>query len=135
MLIENAERFGLAQLHQLRGRVGRGEWQSYCMLMNASGREEASERLMTLSRSNDGFEIAAEDLKLRGPGEYFGDRQSGDLNFHIADIYEDEKLLKEASSDAAEILKIDPELTMEAHYGIRKRVLQYMKERENTAGL
>ncbi len=135
MLIENAERFGLAQLHQLRGRVGRGEWQSYCMLMNASGREEASERLLTLSRSNDGFEIAAEDLKLRGPGEYFGDRQSGDLNFHIADIYEDEKLLKEASSDAAEILKIDPELTMEAHYGIRKRVLQYMKERENTAGL
>ena len=135
MLIENAERFGLAQLHQLRGRVGRGEWQSYCMLMNASGEKKASERLLTLSRSNDGFEIAAEDLKLRGPGEYFGDRQSGEMNFHIADIYEDEKLLKEASADAAEILKVDPELTMDAHYGIRKRVLQYMKERENLAGL
>ena len=96
MMIENAERFGLAQLHQLRGRVGRGSWQSYCIFVNTSQKEEAKQRLMVLERSNDGFEIAEEDLKLRGPGDLFGIRQSGEMSFHLADIYQDADVLQEA---------------------------------------
>ena len=87
MMIENAERFGLAQLHQLRGRVGRGDKQSYCIMVNASGNKEKNRRLEVLNKSNDGFYIASEDLKLRGPGDLFGIRQSGDLEFQLADIY------------------------------------------------
>ncbi len=102
MMIENAERFGLAQLHQLRGRVGRGDAQSYCILVSGSGKEEVKDRLEILVRSNDGFEIAEEDLKLRGPGDLFGLRQSGDMEFAIGDIYADADLLKEASDRAKE---------------------------------
>ncbi len=97
ILVENAERFGLAQLHQLRGRVGRGKDQSYCILINTSGKPEADERLEILNRENDGFVIAREDLRLRGPGDFFGLRQSGELAFHVADIYADAALLKQAS--------------------------------------
>lgn len=100
MMIENAERFGLAQLHQLRGRVGRGKEQSYCIFISGSGQDGAMERLQVLKRSNDGFEIAQEDLKLRGPGELFGIRQSGALAFRIGDIFGDAKLLQEASECA-----------------------------------
>ena len=96
MLIENAERFGLAGLHQLRGRVGRGKYQSYCIFINGSGKKEASKRLDILAKSNDGFYIAGEDLKLRGPGDFFGVRQSGDMEFRIGDIYTDSKLVKQA---------------------------------------
>ena len=92
MMIEDAQRFGLAQLHQLRGRVGRGEEQSFCIFVDTSGRK-ASKRLEILGKTNDGFEIAEEDLKLRGPGELFGLRQSGELSFQIADIYRDADLL------------------------------------------
>lgn len=105
MMIENAERFGLSQLHQLRGRVGRGKWQSYCIFVNGSEKEETSRRLDILNRSNDGFYIAKQDLKLRGPGDLFGLRQSGLLNFKIGDIFQDAKILKNASECAAEILK------------------------------
>ena len=87
MMVENAERFGLAQLHQLRGRVGRGKKQSYCILINGKENEESMERLRVLENSNDGFFIANEDLKLRGPGDFFGIRQSGEVLFKIADIY------------------------------------------------
>ncbi len=87
MMIENAERFGLAQLHQLRGRVGRGSHQSYCIMVNGSGGKDTMERLDILNRSNDGFYIASEDLKLRGPGDIFGVRQSGDLEFRIGDVF------------------------------------------------
>ncbi len=94
MMIENAERFGLAQLHQLRGRVGRGDAQSYCIFINSKKTEESMERLRVLEESNDGFFIASSDLKLRGPGDFFGVRQSGEMEFEIADIYNHADMLK-----------------------------------------
>ena len=97
MMIENAERFGLAQLHQLRGRVGRGKHQSYCIFICGNEGKETKERLDIMSKSNDGFYIANEDMKLRGPGDLFGIRQSGDISFKIGDIYNDAKMLKVAS--------------------------------------
>ncbi len=97
MMVENAERFGLASLHQLRGRVGRGKHQSYCIFVCGSDKAEIKERLDILNKSNDGFEIAAWDLKLRGPGDFFGIRQSGDMDFKIGDIFSDSQTLKEAS--------------------------------------
>lgn len=105
MMIENAERFGLAQLHQLRGRVGRGNNQSYCILVCGSGKKESMKRLEILRDSNDGFYIASEDLKLRGPGDIFGMRQSGDMLFKLGDIYTDSQVLKQASDAAAIILE------------------------------
>lgn len=100
MMVENAERFGLAQLHQLRGRVGRGEHQSYCIFVCGTKSREAKERLEILNKSNDGFYIAEEDLKLRGPGDLFGVRQSGDLEFKIGNIYTDAAILKMAAEAA-----------------------------------
>lgn len=102
ILIEDAQRFGLAQLHQLRGRVGRGDAQSYCIMIDTSGNEEAAKRLEVLNHSNDGFAIANEDLKLRGPGDFFGIRQSGEIAFAVADIYQDAQLLKWAKEAADE---------------------------------
>ena len=97
MMVENAERFGLAQLHQLRGRVGRGQYQSYCIFINGSGKKDAKKRLEILNKSNDGFFIANEDLKLRGPGDFFGVRQSGDFEFKLGDIMNDADVLKDAA--------------------------------------
>lgn len=110
IMIENAERFGLAQLHQLRGRVGRGKYQSYCIFMTASKSKETKERLDILNHSNDGFFIASEDLRLRGPGDLFGIRQSGVLDFKVADVFQDAKLLQNASEEADRLLLDDPEL-------------------------
>lgn len=104
ILIENAERFGLAQLHQLRGRVGRGKTQSYCIFISGSDQKEAMERLSVVGKSNDGFYIANEDLKLRGPGEFFGTRQSGTMNFALGDIYTNADILK-AAAQAVDYLK------------------------------
>lgn len=109
MLIENAERFGLAQLHQLRGRVGRGKYQSYCIFMTASKAKETKERLDILNRTNDGFQIASEDLRLRGPGDLFGIRQSGLMNFKIADIYQDAKILQMANEAADWLISENPD--------------------------
>lgn len=120
MLIENAERFGLAQLHQLRGRVGRGQYQSYCIFMSPSKSKETKERLEILNHSNDGFFIAGEDLRLRGPGDLFGIRQSGILDFQTADVFQDAKLLQAAGTTAEEILAEDPELACPEHAGLRK---------------
>jgi len=103
MMIENAERFGLAQLHQLRGRVGRGDFQSYCILVSGSRGKETKERLEILNHSNDGFYIAGEDLKLRGPGDMFGIRQSGIMEFKIGDIYTDSAILMKANEAAKNI--------------------------------
>lgn len=97
MMIENADHFGLSQLHQLRGRIGRGDKQSYCIFVDTSGNKEPSKRLEVLKKTNDGFEIASEDLKLRGPGDVFGIRQSGEMGFKVADIYSDAAILKKAS--------------------------------------
>ena len=104
MLIENAEKFGLAQLHQLRGRVGRGSAQSYCIFVSTSKKAESKERLEIIGNSNDGFYIAEQDLKLRGPGDFFGIRQSGDVNFKLADIYTDADMLKKAKDCADYII-------------------------------
>ena len=105
MLVENAERFGLAQLHQLRGRVGRGKDQSYCIFVDTTQSEESRERLAVLKNSNDGFEIASEDLRLRGPGDFFGIRQSGELPFRLGDIYTDAAVLKDAEEAAERTMK------------------------------
>ena len=107
MLIENAERFGLSGLHQLRGRVGRGVHQSYCIFMTSTKNKETKERLEILGKSNDGFYIANEDLKLRGPGDLFGIRQSGEMNFKLADIYQDAKILQLASEAAQFLSEIE----------------------------
>ena len=106
IMIENAQRFGLAQLHQLRGRVGRGKYQSYCILVNTSGSKSSKARLDILNKSNDGFFIASEDLKLRGPGDFFGVRQSGMLEFKLGDVYTDAELLKLASKAADKYFNI-----------------------------
>lgn len=110
MLIENADRFGLAQLHQLRGRVGRGAQQSYAMFMSSSDSEMAKKRLFVLKESNDGFYIAQQDLELRGPGELFGIRQSGSLNFKLADIFSDKNLLDAASKEVKNLEKNSPDI-------------------------
>lgn len=134
MMVENAERFGLAQLHQLRGRVGRGSHQSYCIFMQGN-QEEVSKRLKILSQSNDGFYIAAEDLKLRGPGDLFGIRQSGQMEFRLADIYQDASILKKASEAAAEILALDPDLELPQYGKLKEKLAKYMKYQLERLGL
>ena len=129
MMIENAERFGLAQLHQLRGRVGRGDKQSYCIMVNASGNKEKNRRLDVLNRSNDGFYIASEDLKLRGPGDIFGIRQSGDLEFQLADIYTDAVTLKKVSEDVNRLLEQDENLEQEENQELKKRLDRFLEEK------
>ena len=120
MMVENAERFGLAQLHQLRGRIGRGKEQSYCIFVSGSDNEASMKRLKILNQSNDGFFIAEEDLKLRGPGDLFGIRQSGVMEFRIADIYQDAELLKKVSMSVDEMLEKDRDLTGEEHAKLKR---------------
>ena len=125
MMVENAERFGLAQLHQLRGRVGRGGFQSYCIFVSGNKSKKKKDRLEILNKTNDGFKIAEEDLRLRGPGDFFGVRQSGDFDFGIADIYTDAKVLKSASEAAGEVLDKDPELELEENRYLAEKVSEY----------
>ena len=135
MMIENADRFGLAQLHQLRGRVGRGSAQSYCIMMNASDSERAKERLEILNKSNDGFFIASEDLKLRGPGDFFGIRQSGDMSFMIADIYTDARVLQNAADEVKRIFSEDPGLELEKHENLRIKMKEIFAKGDMTLSL
>lgn len=129
MMIENAERFGLAQLHQLRGRVGRGKYQSYCIFMSASKSKETKERLDILNQSNDGFFIASEDLRLRGPGDLFGIRQSGLMDFKLGDVFQDAKLLQQASEAASLLIEQDPGLKWEEHQSLRMALEHLISKR------
>ena len=130
MIIESAERFGLSQLHQLRGRVGRGAEQSYCILMTSHKLSRDSKtRLETMVRSSDGFEIAEVDLKLRGPGDIMGTQQSGILNLRIADIVKDKDILQEARHHAKSVLKLDPSLSLPEHKVILNTYRQMSKYR------
>ena len=127
MMVENADKFGLAQLHQLRGRVGRGDAQSYCIMVNTSSSKTAQKRLEILNKSNDGFYIASEDLKLRGPGDFFGIRQSGEIAFQLADIYQDADVLMKAQEAVKDLLEEDPLLKAEEHQVLYQRMQGYME--------
>jgi len=124
MMIENADRFGLAQLHQLRGRVGRGSNQSYCIFVAGNNSSKNMKRLQILNKTNDGFKIAEEDLKLRGPGDFFGVRQSGDMDLGIADIYTDSKMLK-AAAEAADFVMANDMLSKPEHRILAQKVQAY----------
>jgi ATP-dependent DNA helicase RecG len=145
MIVENAERFGLAQLHQLRGRVGRGADQSYCILIANYGwfdtqnmkidasevreeKEHAHTRLETMAQTTDGFKIAEVDLKLRGPGEFFGTRQSGVPELRIANLIDDAELLALARKEAFDLIKSDPHLRQKQNEYIRKHFNETFKE-------
>jgi ATP-dependent DNA helicase RecG len=120
MLVEHADRFGLAQLHQLRGRVGRGPHQSYCFLMSPSRlSEEGRQRLEALVKSHDGFVIAEEDMRIRGPGEFFGTRQWGPADLRVANLIRDAKILEEAREEASLVLQRDPALARADHGELR----------------
>ena len=110
LIIENADRMGLSQLHQLRGRVGRGKHQSYCILISDNQNEETRQRLKVMTKTSDGFKIAEEDLRLRGPGDFFGQRQHGLPGLKVADLGCDTKLLQEAQEAARKLLAEDPDL-------------------------
>jgi ATP-dependent DNA helicase RecG len=122
MIIENADRFGLSQLHQLRGRVGRGSHKSYCVLVSDADTEDAKARLKVMTQTSDGFKISEEDLKLRGPGDFFGSRQHGLPEMHIADLCSDMNVLQTAQDAARELLKSDPELCAPGHEKLREQV-------------
>jgi ATP-dependent DNA helicase RecG len=130
MVIESAERFGLSQLHQLRGRVGRGAEQSYCILMTSHKLSDDSKiRLETMCRTNDGFEIAEVDLKLRGPGDIMGTQQSGVLNLQIADLVRDRDILQIARHEAIKLLKKDASMTLPEHQTMRMVFMEMSKKK------
>ena len=132
MIIENAERFGLSQLHQLRGRVGRGTAKSYCVLISDTDSDESKQRLDILCKTNDGFRIAEEDLRLRGPGEFFGSRQHGLPEMHVADLGADTEVLKTAKEDADSVFEEDPELSLPEHSLLRERVTEMLQNAAET---
>ncbi|MGO1469290.1 MAG: ATP-dependent DNA helicase RecG [Tissierella sp.] len=131
MAIYNSERFGLAQLHQLRGRVGRGEYQSYCILINYSQNKIARERMRILQQSSDGFTISEKDLELRGPGEFFGTRQHGIPELKIANLFTDIKILQIVQKEAMEIIKTDPNLERKEHKKIKVQIKKMFKDFKN----
>ena len=127
MVVENAERFGLSQLHQLRGRVGRGGFKSWCILISDSKGEDVKARLSIMSRTNNGFEISEEDLRLRGPGDFFGSRQHGLPEMHVADLGADAQVLKTAQEEAKALLAADPGLELPEHAALRERIAAMFK--------
>jgi ATP-dependent DNA helicase RecG len=132
MVVENADRFGLSQLHQLRGRVGRGQHQSYCILFEGAGGDVSKERLKIMCETNDGFKISEEDLKLRGPGDFFGSRQHGLPEMRIANLAADMDVLTKAQAAAAEVLKRDPELALPEYRLLKERINELFELRANT---
>lgn len=136
MIVEHAERFGLSQLHQLRGRIGRGQRQGYCILVYGQKvSKEAQFRLNTMAQTTDGFKIAEADLKLRGPGDFLGTRQSGLPEFRVADIIEDQWILEQAKTAAWDLMDTDPDLKKEEHQELNKVFLPYFKERARFYGM
>lgn len=135
MLIEHAERFGLSQLHQLRGRVGRGPWKSYCILLSGAASEEARQRLAAMTATNDGFRIAEADLALRGPGDFFGTRQSGLPEFRVADLLRDAAALEAARRDAVALIREDAQLRAPEHRALRAALLQRWRGKIDLAGV
>ena len=135
MLIEHAERFGLSQLHQLRGRVGRGPWKSYCILLTAASSEEARRRIDAMTATNDGFRIAEADLELRGPGDFFGTRQSGLPEFRVADLLRDGAMLEEARREAFALVQTDPKLLAPDHRALRASLLTRWRGKLDLAGI
>jgi ATP-dependent DNA helicase RecG len=132
MIIESAERFGLSQLHQLRGRVGRGAEQSYCILMTGDKlSKDTLKRLETMVRTNDGFEIAEVDLQLRGPGDLMGTQQSGLLNLKIADLSKDQQLVVMAREEARKVLGVDPELQQPVHATLKLILSEVLRSKPN----
>ena len=127
MIIENAERFGLSQLHQLRGRVGRGKHKSYCVLVSDNDSEDVRARLSIMTKTNDGFRISEEDLRLRGPGDFFGSRQHGLPEMHVADLGADMDVMQRAQSEAQQLLAADPELTFSEHAALRQSVERMLR--------
>ena len=122
IIVENAERFGLSQLHQLRGRVGRGKHKSWCILVSDNDGEENRARLGIMTKTNDGFKISEEDLRLRGPGDFFGSRQHGLPEMHAADLGADVNVLQKAQQEATLVLAADPGLTAPEHAPLRESV-------------
>lgn len=136
MIIEHAERFGLSQLHQLRGRIGRGERQSYCILMpDVKVSKAGAFRLKTMEETNDGFKIAEADLKLRGPGDFLGTKQSGLPDFKVADIVEDQFILAQAKEKAKELIEKDAQLGQPEHKSLKKIFIPYHKEKAAFYGM
>ena len=131
MVVENAERFGLSQLHQLRGRVGRGSAKSWCILLSDSGSDDTRRRLKVLTETNDGFRISEEDLKLRGPGDFFGQRQHGLPQMKLSDLAADMPLLHEAQAAAEELLSRDPELIETENRPVLARVRRLFDDTGN----
>ena len=127
MVIENAERFGLSQLHQLRGRVGRGEHQSACYLVAVPKGNDSYQRIQAMIRTSNGFHIAEADLNIRGPGEFFGTRQSGIPNFKIANIIQDASLLETAKMEAERLIKADPTLTAADHQLLKQMLKDHWR--------
>jgi ATP-dependent DNA helicase RecG len=122
IVIENAERFGLSQLHQLRGRVGRGSHKSYCVLVSDNDNPDVKARLSIMCKTSDGFKISEEDLRLRGPGDFFGSRQHGLPEMHVADLGADTNVLQRAQDESRRILDLDPELSLPEHHALRDKV-------------
>ena len=135
MLVLHADRFGLAQLHQLRGRIGRGAEQAYCLLVGVPKSEDAKQRLQILCETTDGFRIAEEDLRLRGTGELFGTRQHGLPDVRIGDFIEDIKMLELARDDATRIVAADPRLGRPEHAALRQRMLELYRDRLGLIGI
>jgi ATP-dependent DNA helicase RecG len=136
LVVEHAERFGLSQLHQLRGRIGRGRYPSKCILLaQYRSSEESRVRLQAMGRTNDGFQIAEEDLALRGPGDFFGIRQSGFPDFRVAHLVRDTSILVEARKEAFQLIREDPELTYPAHMPLRHVLKRRWKGRLELASI
>ncbi|MBQ4208729.1 MAG: ATP-dependent DNA helicase RecG, partial [Clostridia bacterium] len=128
MVVENAERFGLSQLHQLRGRVGRGRAKSYCVLLSDAGGDSAKQRLEALCKTNDGFAVADADLRLRGPGDFFGARQHGLPQLHIADLLQDMDTLREAKEASQRVIADDPLLQKEQNGDLKDAIARLFRQ-------